>query len=374
MEAVGHLAGGVAHDFNNLLTVILGAGQSLLETIGPDHAGRPEVEDIVASAHRGAELTRQLLAFSRRQVLELRVLDLNAVVTNVERLLRRLIGEDIGLLTVPARDIGLVRADPSQLEQVIANLAVNARDAMPNGGTVTLATANVMLDERFARAHPGAGVGPHVMLSVSDTGTGISPEARAHLFEPFFTTKSPGKGTGLGLSTVYGIVRQSGGCIVVESQSGRGTTFRIYLPRVHDVESAPPVEVTPLATLCGSETILLVEDDAAVRQLGVRVLLGYGYSMLSAPDADAAARLAAEYPDPIHLLVTDVILPGRSGAALATELTAARAELGVLYVSGYTDDAVAHHGVLAPGVALLQKPFTPVALARRVREILDRRG
>jgi PAS domain S-box-containing protein len=372
MEAVGRLAGGIAHDFNNLLTVIMGSGQLLLEELGRDRPERRDIEDIVKSAQRAAELTRQLLAFSRRQVLEPRVLDVNAVVGNIERLLRRLIGEDINLLTVLARNAGLVRADPGQLEQVIANLAVNARDAMPNGGTLTIATANVTLDEAFVREHSDAGPGPHVMLSVSDTGAGMSADVKARLFEPFFTTKESGKGTGLGLSTVYGIVRQSGGSISVESGLGRGTTFRILLPRVLDAEASAPGDTSHPGTLRGTETVLVAEDSQPVRQLAVRVLQGYGYTVLSAPDRDSAVRLAAEHAGPIHLLVTDVIMPDGGGPALAARMTVARPHLRVLYVSGYTDDAIAHHGVLEPGIALLQKPFTPISLARKVREVLDR--
>jgi CheY-like chemotaxis protein len=370
MEAVGRLAGGIAHDFNNLLTVILGSGQLLLEEVGRERPERRDLEDIVKSAQRAAELTRQLLAFSRRQVLEPQVFDLNAVLANIERLLRRLIGEDLNLLTVPCRYPGLVRADPGQLEQVIANLAVNARDAMPNGGTLTIATSSVTLDESFARDHPGAGPGPHVMLSVTDTGSGMSGDVMAHLFEPFFTTKEPGKGTGLGLSTVYGIVRQSGGFIWAESEPGRGSTFRICLPRVSP-EGATRHDVIRSGELHGSETVLVAEDSKAVRELAVRVLQGYGYTVLSAPDGDAAAKVAAHHAGPIHLLATDVIMPKGGGRALAARLTAARPHLRVLYVSGYTDDAVAHHGVLEPGIALLQKPFTPVTLARKVREVLD---
>jgi two-component system, cell cycle sensor histidine kinase and response regulator CckA len=259
MEAVGHLAAGIAHDFNNLLTVIMGAGTLLLEEVGPDRTERRDIEDIVASAHRGADLTRQLLAFSRRQSLQPRVLDLNGVVANVGRLLQRLIGENVELLTARASESSFVRADPCELEQVIANLVINARDAMPDGGTLTLATENVVLDDQFARSHPGARVGPHVMLAVSDTGTGMSEAVKARLFEPFFSTKAPGKGTGLGLSTVQGIVRRSDGYIVAESELGRGTTFRIYLPRVLRFDSTPLAEVTSRMSPGGRETIVVVQ-------------------------------------------------------------------------------------------------------------------
>ena len=371
MEAVGHLAGGIAHDFNNMLTVIMGAGALLLDEVGPDRPERRDVEDIVASAQHGAALTRQLLAFIRREVLPPRVLDLNAVVANVERLLRRLIGEDVQLLTVRSSEDSLVRADPGQLEQVIANLAINARDAMPGGGALTLSTENVVLDERFVKAHPGARLGPHVKLSVSDTGTGMSQAVKARLFEPFFSTKGPGKGTGLGLSTVYEIVQQSDGYIAADSELGRGTTFRIYLPRVLSFERTSAVEPTSPTDLHGTETIVVVEDDGAVRELAVRVLRGYGYTVLSAPDGYAATRLTAAHHGPIHLLVTDVVLSGERGTTLANEMSAARPHVRVLLVSGYADDGASHDGAPAPAVARLQKPFTPIELVRKVREVLD---
>ena len=373
MEAIGRLAAGIAHDFNNLLTVILGAGQTLLESISPDKPERGDAEVVVTSAHRAAELTRQILAFSRHQVLQPRLLNVNAVVANIETMLRRLIREDIDLLTMPGQDIWLVRTASGQLEQVLANLVVNARDAMPNGGTLTIATANVTLDEAFATAHPGARPGPHVVLAVTDTGIGMRPEVKAQLFTPFFTTKPLVKGTGLGLSTVHDIVRQSRGFILVESEPGRGTTFDVYLPRALGVPDVLPGTLAP-ATLHGSETILVVEDDATVRHMVAKVLRGYGYTVLSAPHADTAAHLAELYPGVIQLLVTDVVMPRVSGPELALQLTAVRPELRVLYVTGYTDDAVAHYGVLEPGVTLLQKPLTPDGLARTIREILDRDG
>ena len=374
MEAVGRLAAGIAHDFNNLLTVILGAGQTLVESLGPDNPERGDAEVVVASAHRAAELTRQILAFSGHQVLQPRLLNVNAVVANIERMLRRLIREDIDLLTVAGADIWLVRAASGQLEQVIANLVVNARDAMPNGGTLTITTENVTLDEAFARTHLGAHVGPHVVLTVSDTGMGMSAEVKAQLFTPFFTTKPLAKGTGLGLSTVHGIVRRSRGFILVESEPGQGATFRVYLPRARGVTDVRPDTLAPAATLHGSETILVVEDDPTVRNMVAKVLRGYGYTVLSGPDAETAAHLAALYPGVIQLLVTDVVMPRVSGPELALRLTTARPGLRVLYVTGYSDDAVAHHGVLEPGVTLLQKPLTPDVLARTIREILDRDG
>ncbi|HYT83053.1 MAG TPA: response regulator [Gemmatimonadales bacterium] len=371
MEAVGRLAGGVAHDFNNLLTVITSYSDILLEDLAPHDPRRADMEEIRKAAISAAGLTRQLLAFSRQQVLEPRVLNLNAVVTNTEKLLRRLLGEDVQLVTAPAPQLGAVKADPGQLEQVIVNLAVNARDAMPEGGKLTIETANAVMDEAYVRDHPLAKPGPYVMLAVSDTGAGMDEQTQRRIFEPFFTTKEPGKGTGLGLATVYGIVKQSGGFIWVYSEPGHGTTFKIYLPRV-----AEPVEtVTPPAalgeSLRGSETVLLAEDAAAVRAVTRQVLDRLGYTVLEAPNGAAALHLATKHHGPIHLLLTDVIMPELGGRQLAQQLIALRPELRVLYASGYTDDAVVRHGVLTPGVAYLQKPFTPDVLARKVREVLD---
>ncbi len=365
MEAIGLLAGSIAHDFNNMLTVMLAAGQVLLETLDSASPEYRDAEDIVASVHRASALTRQLLAFSRRQVLQPRVLDVNAILANIERLMRRLLDGEINLIIVPVRDVWPVRADASQLEQVIINLAINARDAMPEGGTLTFATANTLLDEAFARAHPGTAVGPHVMLSVSDTGIGMSAEVKAHLFEPFFTTKKPGRGTGLGLSTVYGIVRQSGGYIYAESELGRGTTFRIFLPRA-SVDESPDHDVLPTAPLYGNETILVIEDDAALRELEVVVLRRYGYSVLAAPDFDTAMGLVEQRKTALELVVTDA-LP-YAGGRLPGELTNLHPDGRVLYVSshGVVD------GVLAPRVSVLRKPFTPVSFAEAVREALDR--
>ncbi len=372
MEAIGLLAGGIAHDFNNMLTVMLAASQTLLETVGADSAERKDVEDIVASVHRASGLVRQLLAFSRRQVLQPKVLDLNAVVASIERLLRRLINGDIKLIIVPGRDIGLVRADAGQLEQIIVNLAINARDAMPNGGTLTFTTSNVVLDEAFARAHPGTLIGPHVMLSISDTGTGMSAAVKAHLFEPFFTTKKPGSGTGLGLSTVYGIVRQSGGHITVESEEGRGTTFRIYLPRVMDADAVDALrDRSRAAALYGTETVLVIEDDAVLREVAVGILRGYRYKVLGAADFDAAVKVATAHGGPIDLLITDV-LPDPTGG-LPSELTALNRDLRVLLMSGQIQ-SVTVDPRLAPRLDLLEKPFTPDSLVRAVRTALDRKG
>jgi len=370
MEAVGRLAGGVAHDFNNLLTVIITSGQLALAEMG-DRPERADVEDMVTAAQRAAELTRQLLAFSRRQLLEPRILDLNAVLANIEKLLRRLIGEDITLLTTPSRDLGLVRADPGQIEQVIANLAVNARDAMPSGGTLTITTANIEMDEAFVRDHRGAEPGPYIRLAISDTGSGMTADVKSHLFEPFFTTKETGKGTGLGLSTVYGIVQQSGGRIWVQSELGHGSTFEIYLPRVQAPGAEVAEKTAPPEALTGNETVLVAEDDAAVRELVVRVLKGYGYVVLSAPNGEAALKVAAEHPQTIHLLITDVVMPKMSGSTLATRLREARPATRVLYVTGYTDDDLLPEKAHASGTALLQKPITPAALGQKVRQLLD---
>ena len=373
MEAIGRLAGGVAHDFNNLLTVIFGSSDFLLEDLSVDDRHRRDVEDIKRAAQRAAALTRQLLAFSRQQVLAPQVLDLNALIADLEKMLRRLIEEDVEFRTVLAPDLGVVRADPGQLEQVIMNLAVNARDAMPQGGKLTVETANMDLDDAYAQAHVPVVPGRYVMLAVSDTGVGMDTQVKAHIFEPFFTTKEKGKGTGLGLATVYGIVKQSDGYIWVYSEPGHGTTFKIYLPRVEAAaESLAPKPISP-TLLRGSETVLLVEDEDIVRNLTLRVLAAHGYSVLAAADGQEALRLADRHKGPIHLLLTDVVMPNMSGRQLAERVVSARRETKVLYLSGYTDDAIVHHGVLEPGIAFLQKPFTPIGLARKVREVLDAR-
>jgi GAF domain-containing protein/CheY-like chemotaxis protein len=373
MEAIGRLAGGVAHDFNNLLTVIMGRTGLLLAGLGVEKAQRPALELIQATVTRAADLTRQLLAFSRKQVLQPVVLDLNAVVSTMGEMLRRLIGEDIALVTVLNPGLGRVKADPGQVEQVIMNLAINARDAMPRGGRLTLETANVELDAGYARQHPGARPGPHVMLALSDTGGGMDAETQAHIFEPFFTTKGPGKGTGLGLATVYGVVKQSDGTIWVYSEPGRGTTFKVYLPLVEDpVEPAQGDDLAP-APLRGMETVLLVEDEDAVRDLARDVLQASGYTVLEARHGGEALRICAQHPEPIHLMLTDVVMPEMSGRELAQRLAVLRPGVKVLYMSGYTDNAVVHHGVLDPGTVFLQKPFSPTVLTRKVREVLDAR-
>jgi two-component system cell cycle sensor histidine kinase/response regulator CckA len=372
LEAVGRLAGGVAHDFNNVLTAITGTCDLLLLDLAPGDRRREDVEDIKKAAERATTLTRQLLAFSRRQVLQAQTLDLNAVVRALEKMLPRLLGEDVQLTLSLAPDLGAVHADPGQIDQVLVNLAVNARDAMPEGGRLTIETANVELDETYAREHAGVVAGPHVALMVTDTGVGMDAEIQSHIFEPFFTTKGEGKGTGLGLSTVHGIVTQSGGTVWVYSEPGRGTTLKIYLPRVD--ERVPRAEPTPTETVPGGrETLLLAEDDPGVRRVASQVLTQKGYHVLVAPNGEAALTMARAHEGEITLLVTDLVMPGMTGRELAELLEATRPGLRVLYMSGYTDDSVVRHGVLSEGLAYLQKPFTPQALAAKVREVLDRR-
>ncbi|HLY60848.1 MAG TPA: response regulator [Terriglobia bacterium] len=371
MEAVGQLAGGVAHDFNNLLTIINGYGDILLEQLAPDDKHRGYVMEIVAAGRRAESLTRQLLAFSRQQVLAPVLLDLNAAVKNMDKMLRRLIGEDVDLVTVASEGLWNVKADPGQIEQVIMNLAVNARDAMPKGGKLTIETANVDLDESYSRAHALAKPGPHVMIAVSDTGEGMTAQTQSRIFEPFFTTKGPAQGTGLGLSTVFGIVKQSKGHIWVYSELGAGTTFKIYLPRVDEalVQVEPVLAQPDLRP--GSETVLLVEDEEAVRILVRRVLESSGYHVLEARHGAEALVICDEHKDPIQMLMTDVIMPEMSGRQLADRLSPHRPEMKVLYMSGYTDNAVTHRGILEPGTNFLQKPFTPVNVLRKVRAVLD---
>ena len=370
MEAVGRLAGGIAHDFNNILTAITGYVDLLLEDLGPTDPRREDAQEVRKAADRAASLTRQLLAFSRQQVMQPRVLDLNALVTELEKMLRRLLGEDIDLATRLDPGLAAVKADPGQLEQVIVNLAVNARDAMPAGGKLTIETANTALDDAYTREHFPAKPGRYVLLAVSDTGTGMTSEVQAHLFEPFFTTKERGKGTGLGLATVYGIVKQSGGFIWVYSEPGHGSTFKIYLPQVEEAAEPRAAAASP-APRRGTETVLLAEDEAPVRAVARQVLERQGYKVLEAPSAEAALDLAQRYSGPIHLLLTDVVMPGLSGHDLAERLATLRPETRVIYMSGYTDDAITRHGMLEPGLAYVQKPFTPDVIARKVREVLD---
>jgi len=370
LEAVGRLAGGVAHDFNNILTAITAYSELLLGELPPDDQKRGDVEEIRAAAQRAAALTRQLLAFSRKQVLQVKVLDLNAVVRTLDRMLQRLLGEDVRLELALSDGLGAVRADPVQMEQVIMNLAVNARDAMPAGGRLTIETANVVLDDSYSRMHQGAKPGRYVMLAMSDTGIGMDEETRSHLFEPFFTTKGQGKGTGLGLATVYGIVKQSGGNIWVYSEPGRGATFRLYLPRV-DEQPEPLVRRATLPVAGGNETVLLAEDDAAVREVMAQALEHKGYRVLRASDGHMALDLARAHSAQIDLLVTDLVMPGMTGRELALGVLAVRRDVRVIYMSGYSDEAVVRHGVLEKGLHYLQKPFAIEDLARKVREVLD---
>jgi signal transduction histidine kinase len=372
MDAVGRLAGGVAHDFNNLLTVITSYSELALLGMGDDDPHRGDVVAIRDAAFRAASLTRQLLTFSRRQVVRPAALDLNAVVDGIAPMLRRLIGAEVEIVRKAARPLGRVSADRGQVEQVLINLAVNARDAMPGGGTLTLTTADVELDEQYAALHPPASAGAHVMLAVSDTGHGMDETVRARVFEPFFTTKEVGQGTGLGLSTVYGIVRQSGGHIAIYSEPGHGTTVKVYLPRVTAAEAAPAeLPAAAPALVGGAETVLLVEDDEAVRELARGVLARSGYAVVEARDGRDAVRVAGEALGRVDLLVTDVVMPGLGGRALFAELAARRPGLRVLYMSGYTDDDVLRRGLLDPGMAFLEKPFTATGLARAVRAVLD---
>jgi PAS domain S-box-containing protein len=371
MEAVGQLAGGIAHDFNNLLTAITGYSELLLGELPPEDLRRSHAEEIRKAGERAAALTQQLLAFSRRQVLEPKILDVNTVVSDIERMLRRLIGEHIELKTRKEADLWRVRADPGQIEQAILNLVINARDAMPNGGTLAIETNNTRLDESFAASHVPTQPGEYVEVAVTDTGSGISDEVMARLFEPFFTTKEVGKGTGLGLSTTYGIVKQSGGYLWCESEVGLGTTFRVYLPRVDEPVTHPAPRLTPPPTHPGDETVLLVEDEPEVRSLVQRILKTQGYTVVTAANPDEAIAVAREFKGTIQVMVTDVVMPGMSGLQLAARLMPTRPNMRVLFVSGYTHDAIGHHGVLDPGTAFLQKPFTPNALARKVREVLE---
>jgi len=371
MEAIGRLAGGVAHDFNNLLTVILGYAQILSDGLPPGRLADSTAQ-IKSQAERAAGITRQLLAFSRKQVLSPRIIDLNDILLNLDSLLRRLIGEDIEVITAPARDLGPVKADPGQIEQVIMNLALNARDAMPHGGKLTLETANSELDETYAGEHPPIAPGHYVMLAVGDTGVGMSPEVQARIFEPFFTTKEVGKGTGLGLSTVYGIIKQSGGYIWVFSEPGKGTTFKIYFPRVEQPVQPLGVEKWPSSSVQhGNETVLLVEDDPQLRELTSDVLTQCGYKVLVAGSAEDGLAIAKANRHDIRLLITDVVMPRINGPQLAEQVLRIAPEVRVLYISGYTDDAIVHYGMLDEGLWFLPKPFTMAALVNKVREVLD---
>jgi two-component system cell cycle sensor histidine kinase/response regulator CckA len=374
MEAVGRLAGGVAHDFNNLLTIITGYSDLLLSGLDLTEHQRSALQEIRRSAERGGALTHQLLAFSRRQPLSVRAVYINQLIQGLDKMLRRLIGEDIELITLLEASQDSVTADPGRLEQVIMNLVVNARDAMPEGGKLTIETATTRLDESFSARQLGVSPGQYVMLSISDTGLGMDDETQSHLFEPFFTTKGPGRGTGLGLATAYGIVRQSGGAIAIFSEKGKGTTVRIYLPMTVPAETGVGMESAAPAPPRGAETILVVEDEARVRKLIADVLESRGYKVLSASRGPDALRLAARHKGTIHLALVDVIMPEMSGPELVHEIHPTRPDMRVLYISGYTEEAMVQHHIPESGIEFLQKPFLPDALLRKVREVLDTRA
>jgi two-component system cell cycle sensor histidine kinase/response regulator CckA len=371
MEAFGQLAGGVAHDFNNLLTIILGYSEMTINTLLPDDQNRGRVEAIHNAGERAALLTQQLLAFSRKQVVKPQVVDLNAVVAGTQMMLGRLIGEDVTLTTVAAPGLERVKVDPGQVGQVLMNLVMNARDAMPRGGRITIETANVDLEESYVQSHAGVKAGRYVLLAVSDDGCGMTEEVQRHIFEPFFTTKDIGMGTGLGLATVFGIVKQSGGHVWAYSEAGVGTTFKVYLPSVSEVISPVRTQADLAPVPPGSETILLVEDETAVREITGLTLKAMGYTLLEAANGEEAIRLCKQRSEPIHLLVSDVVMPGIGGRQLAERLTTLHPEMRVLFVSGYTDDAVVRHGVLQAEVAFLQKPYSMAALSHKVRAVLD---
>ena len=374
LEAIGQLAGGVAHDFNNMLTAIIGYTDLSLRRVGLENPIRRNLEETKKAAERAASLVRQLLAFSRKQILEPKVLDLNDVVKDMHKMLTRLIGENIKLATRLETDLGSVKADPCQVEQIIVNLVVNARDAMPRGGRVTIETANVSLDAQTAAKHVAVNPGEYVMLTVSDTGSGMDQETQARIFEPFFTTKEVGKGTGLGLSTVYGIVKQSGGNIWVYSEPGFGTVFKVYLPRIDEATANSIARLAQESNAPrGTETILLVEDEDVVRGLTRKILMQAGYNVLDARSGNEAIRLCATHAGSIDLLLTDVVMPEISGKEVADRLLELRPSIRVLFMSGYTDEAIVQHGVLDANVKFIQKPFTWIALTRKVREVLNRK-
>jgi PAS domain S-box-containing protein len=372
MECVGRLSGGVAHDFNNLLTAISGYTELIRDTLAPTHPAYPDLESIQSTTQRAAILIRQLLTFARQQPLTPQALNLNEVILSLDKLLRRLIREDIKLVTLPAPSLGYVKVDPNQIEQVVVNLVVNARDAMPTGGTLTIETANITLNGEYTQQHLEVSPGPYVLLAVSDTGIGMSPEVQARLFEPFFTTKEAGKGTGLGLATCYGIVKQHNGQIWVYSEVGQGTTVKVYLPRLaNETIQLPAVEAETAVLQGGEETVLLVEDEGAVRQFAGRMLRKLGYTVLEAANGEEALHTAAEYEGKIDLLLTDMVMPQLGGKVLADQLQSQRPGLKVLFMSGYTDSGIARQGQLEAGIGFLQKPFSSEQLARQVREVLQ---
>jgi len=370
MEAIGVLAGGIAHDFNNLLTVIRGYTEILLEGSEPTDSKSRDLEEIAKAAQKANSLTMQLLAFSRKQILQPEMLDLSEALIEMDKMIRRLIGEDIDLSISAHPELGLVNADRGQIQQVIMNLVINARDAMPIGGKLTIETANADFDALSVSLHPGTATGAYVMLAISDNGLGMDSETQEHMFEPFFTTKEKGRGTGLGLSTVYGIVKQSNGFIWVYSEPGKGTTFKIYFPRCAGKTARGEAEIRLKSRLQGSETVLIAEDEAPVRALASRILRNRGYKVLEAPNGTEALRMSAEYSGTIDLILTDAIMPGISGSTLVSRLEVLRPGIKALYVSGYTDNSIVHQGILGSNVNFLQKPFTVEGLARKVREVL----
>jgi len=372
IEAVGRLAAGVAHDFNNILTAIAGYSELLLRQLDPDDPRRKNAEQIEKAAYMAAALTRQLLTFSRKQVIEPRILNLNTVVLNIERMLRRLIGENIEFCTILDPAAGHINADPGQIEQVILNLAVNARDAMPTGGKLTVTTANTTLDENHLEDFPDLTTGDYVMLAIADTGTGMSDATKAHLFEPFFTTKPLGKGTGLGLATCFGIVKQNAGQINVHSELGRGTTFKVYFPHVKLAPEPPRVRTMSKEAAGGNETVLLVEDEPVVRELAVATLREKGYTVVEAVNGEDGLRMARQHDGKIDLVLTDIVMPVMGGKEMADALRTSHPDTKILFTSGYSQDAMGHHGVLRPGLLFLQKPYISTTLARKVREALDK--
>lgn len=371
MDAIGRLAGGVAHDFNNLLLVISAYAELMLDSLAAEDPLRRNVGEIITASRRAADLTRQLLAFGRKQMQLLQVLDLNTVIAEITFMLARLIGEDIELIFLPEQNLGKVKADPVQIEQIVMNLAANARDAMPGGGTLTIETATVEVDEAYVQRHSIVPPGDYVLLTVADSGQGIATKHLTHIFEPFYTTKKEGKGTGLGLATVYGIVKQNGGFVWVYSEPGQGTTFKIYLPRVHSLRSEVRVAKSTEPCPRGCETVLLVEDEASVRQASRQFLLGSGYKVLEAVDGEDALREAREHEGPIHLMITDVVMPRMSGPRLAEQLADNRPDMKVLFVSGYAERTVLQHGKIDVTNRFLQKPFSLKTLGRKVREVLE---